>query len=30
MADVLSGKITVQEALDIAQAKWEESYEIPA
>ncbi len=29
MADLLSGKITVQDALDIAQANWEESYEIP-
>jgi len=26
-ADLLSGKITVQEALDIAQRNWEESYE---
>jgi len=30
MADVLQGNITVQEALDIAQANWEASYEIPA
>jgi ABC-type glycerol-3-phosphate transport system substrate-binding protein len=31
MADVLSGKITVQEALDIAQANWDESFEgLPA
>ncbi len=30
LADVLSGAITVQEALDIAQANWEDSYEIPA
>jgi ABC-type glycerol-3-phosphate transport system substrate-binding protein len=29
-ADVLQGKITVQEALDIAQRNWEESFEIPA
>jgi ABC-type glycerol-3-phosphate transport system substrate-binding protein len=29
MADVLSGEITVQEALDIAQRNWEESFEIP-
>ena len=29
-ADLLSGKITVQEALDLAQRNWEESYEIPA
>lgn len=30
-ADVLSGKITVQEALDIAQRNWEESFEgLPA
>jgi hypothetical protein len=27
---VLQGKITVQEALDIAQRNWEESFEIPA
>ncbi|NJN82525.1 MAG: carbohydrate ABC transporter substrate-binding protein, partial [Caldilineaceae bacterium] len=27
MANVLSGKITVQEALDIAQANWDESFE---
>jgi hypothetical protein len=27
MADVLSGKITVQEALEIAQTNWEESFE---
>ncbi len=31
MADVLAGKITVKEALDIAQRNWEESYEgLPA
>ncbi len=31
MANVLSGKITVQEALDIAQKNWEESFEgLPA
>ena len=30
MADVLQGKITVQEALDINQANWEASYEIPS
>jgi ABC-type glycerol-3-phosphate transport system substrate-binding protein len=31
MADVLSGKITVQEALDIAQKNWDESFEgLPA
>jgi hypothetical protein len=30
MADLLQGKITVQEALDKAQANWEASYEIPA
>ncbi len=30
-ADLLTGKITVQEALDIAQRNWEESYEgLPA
>jgi len=29
MADVLSGKISVQDALDIAQRNWEESYDIP-
>jgi ABC-type glycerol-3-phosphate transport system substrate-binding protein len=29
MADLLSGKITVQQALDIAQRNWEESFEIP-
>jgi ABC-type glycerol-3-phosphate transport system substrate-binding protein len=29
-ADVLQGKITVQDALDIAQRNWEESFEIPA
>jgi hypothetical protein len=30
-ADLLSGKITVQDALDIAQRNWEESYEgLPA
>jgi hypothetical protein len=30
-ADLLSGKITVQQALDIAQANWDESYEgLPA
>lgn len=30
-ADVLSGKITIQQALDIAQRNWEESYEgLPA
>jgi ABC-type glycerol-3-phosphate transport system substrate-binding protein len=27
MADVLSGKITVQQALDIAQKNWDESFE---
>jgi hypothetical protein len=27
MADVLSGKITVKEALGIAQKNWEESFE---
>ncbi len=30
MADLLQGKITVQDALDQAQANWEASYEIPA
>ena len=31
MANVLSGKITVQEALDIAQKNWDESFEgLPA
>jgi hypothetical protein len=30
IADVLQGNITVQEALDINQANWEASYEIPA
>ncbi len=31
MADVLTGKITVQDALDIAQRNWDESYEgLPA
>ena len=30
MADLLQGKITVQEALDKAQANWEASYDIPA
>jgi hypothetical protein len=30
-ADLLSGKITVQDVLDMAQANWEESYEgLPA
>jgi ABC-type glycerol-3-phosphate transport system substrate-binding protein len=29
-ADLLSGKIDVQGALDIAQRNWEESYEIPS
>ena len=29
-ADLLQDKITVQEALDIAQRNWEESFEIPA
>jgi ABC-type glycerol-3-phosphate transport system substrate-binding protein len=29
-ADLLSGKITVQDALDIAQRNWDESFEIPA
>ena len=30
-ADLLSGKITVQDALDIAQRNWDESYEgLPA
>jgi ABC-type glycerol-3-phosphate transport system substrate-binding protein len=29
MADVLTGKISVQDALDIAQRNWEESYDIP-
>ena len=30
IADLLQDKITVQEALDKAQANWEESYEFPA
>ncbi len=30
MANVLQEKITIQQALDIAQKNWEESYEIPA
>ncbi len=31
MADVLTGKITVQDALDIAQRNWDESFEgLPA
>jgi ABC-type glycerol-3-phosphate transport system substrate-binding protein len=29
-ADVLQGKITVQDALDIAQRNWDESFDIPA
>ena len=30
MAKVLQGEITIQEALDIAQANWEDSYDIPS
>jgi ABC-type glycerol-3-phosphate transport system substrate-binding protein len=30
VASVLQGKMTIQEALDLAQKNWEESYEFPA